>query len=146
MAGRALFYVAADDSVDTSDLVFERVRAIGSMRTRRLAAAARGEHERDDDEAPPGVVVGSIVPNSMPRNTTGPVTITGSGFQSGATVTFENGSGRAPAAANIIVVNDTTINATVSVHRKAKLSAWDVRVTNPDNSTGVLAEGFTVVP
>ncbi len=99
-----------------------------------------------DDETPVGVGVAGIAPNSLPRNTTAPVTITGSGFQQGATVTFENGGGRVPTATNIIVVNATTIDATVSVHRKAKLLVWDVRVTNPDGSSGVLVDGFTVTP
>ncbi len=96
---------------------------------------------------PPGdVTVTGIEPASIPAGTMINVSITGSDFRPEATVTFENGSGRAPAAANVIVQNATTINATVSVHRKAKLSAWDVRVTNPDSSTDVLPGGFTVVP
>ena len=98
-----------------------------------------------DDEAPPGVSVLSIDPDSMARDTTEFVTITGSGFQSGATVTFENGGGRAPTA-DVTSVNDTTIEAAVSVHKKAKLLVWDVRVTNPDSSSGVLVDGFTVTP
>ena len=99
-----------------------------------------------DDEAPPGLGVASIDPSSLPKNATAPVTITGSGFLSGAIVTFENGNGRAPTATNVVVVSATEIEATVSVHKKAKLSVWDVRVTNPGGSSGVLVDGFTVTP
>ncbi len=73
------------------------------------------------------------------------VTISGSGFQAGATVTFENGSGPA-LSANVTSVDGTTIEATVTVHKKAKRGvSWDVRVTNPDSSSDVLVGGFTVI-
>ena len=44
-----------------------------------------------DDEVPAGVSVTAIVPNSMSAGTTVTVTISGSGFAAGASVTFENG-------------------------------------------------------
>ena len=77
------------------------------------------------------------------------VTITGSGFQSGATVTLENGAGPAPAADVTNVSPDglmieATITAGSGGPRRPRV--WDVRVTNPDSSTGVLVDGFTVTP
>ena len=61
-------------------------------------------------------------------------------------MTFENGQGKAPSASNIVVVDITTITATVSASTKGKSGqfVWDVRVTNLDASTGVLLGGFTV--
>ncbi len=95
---------------------------------------------------PVGPSVDSITPTSLPRNTTQLVTITGSGFVDGAKVTFENGSGPAPSA-NVTSVGGTTIEALVSVHKKAKIGvSWDVRVTNPDGSSDVLLGGFTIAP
>jgi hypothetical protein len=44
------------------------------------------------------------------------------------------------------VANATTITATVSVKKGAKASLWNVRVTNPDASTGILLGGFRVTP
>ncbi|MDP2718902.1 MAG: CARDB domain-containing protein, partial [Dehalococcoidia bacterium] len=95
-----------------------------------------------------GVTVSSVTPNIIQSGSTVNVTIAGSGFLSGAAVTFENGAGPAPSAASIIVLDLNTITANVSTKaggpRRARL--WDVRVTNTDGSTGVLIGGLTVLP
>ncbi len=96
----------------------------------------------DDDGA--GVTVSSIVPDSMQAGTQVDVIISGSGFVDGASVTFENGAGVAPTA-DVTSVNSTTIEAVITAHKNAKAAAWDVRVTNPDASTGTLTAGFTVI-
>lgn len=91
------------------------------------------------------VTVASISPNALRRGTFATFTIRGSGFASGARVTFVNGSGPAPTASNIRVSTDgTTITLTVSISRRATVSTWDVRVTNTNTSTGVLSKAFTV--
>jgi len=72
------------------------------------------------------------------------VTITGSGFAAGMTVTFENGSGPPPVAKNVVVSSDgTTIQAMVTVKKgkPGKDPVWDVR-----GGSGVLFSGFTVKP
>jgi hypothetical protein len=98
----------------------------------------------DDDGAV--VTVSSIVPESMQAGTQVDVIISGSGFVDGASVTFENGTGVAPTADVTFVWPDgLTIEATVTAHKNAKDAVWDVRVTNPDASTGVLIDGFTVI-
>ncbi len=103
------------------------------------------------DFSPPGgpgeITVDDIFPNTMNAGTMINVTITGSDFQSGAAVTFENGKGAEPAASNIEVVNDATITATVDVGTNGppRNRVWDVRVTNPDASTGTLPAAFTVI-
>jgi hypothetical protein len=94
------------------------------------------------------VTVTSILPASAPNaNDSFAVTITGSGFASGASVTFLNGSGPAPVA-SVNTVSDTTIAATLTTKKGGKPveRKWDVRVTNPGGSFGVLAEGFTITP
>ena len=97
---------------------------------------------------PTGVTVTSIEPNTMPAATTEDVTITGSGFVTGAEVTFEDGQGPAPTASNIVVVDGNTITATITAKSGGppRDRVWDVRVTNPDGSSGVLVDGFTVTP
>ena len=98
---------------------------------------------------PTGVTVDSINPNTMPAGTTTDVTITGSGFVAGADVTFENGDGPAPITSNVVFVDADTITATVTAKRGGprRNRIWDVRVTNPDGSSGVLDDGgFTVTP
>ncbi len=42
------------------------------------------------------------------------------------------------------VTGDGSITATVSAHKKAKASAWDVVIANTDGSTGACAGCFTV--
>ncbi len=76
------------------------------------------------------------------------MTISGSGFQSGATVTFEGGQGIASEATVLLVLNAKTIVLRVNVRADAAFGpqAWDVRVTNPDGSTAVLSDAFTVIP
>ena len=97
-----------------------------------------------------GVTVSSITPSSMQRGETIPATISGSGFVSGASVAFENGScGKTPTATVTSVSPDgTTISATVnhSGGGAPKTCVWDLRVTNPDTSSDILVGGFTVTP
>ncbi len=89
------------------------------------------------------VTVSSIDPNSALAGSVVPVTITGSGFAADMGVSFENGSGPRPTASNVSVIDANTITATVSVKSGGGGSArvWDVRV-----GSGVLADGFTVLP
>lgn len=65
------------------------------------------------------------------------VTITGSSFVSGATVTFGG-----VAATNVVFVSDTTLRCTTGAHA---VGTVDVVVTNPDANTGTLAAAFTYV-
>jgi subtilisin len=95
-----------------------------------------------------GVTITSIDPSTMKAGSKIDVTIIGSGFANGAEVTFENGNGPAPTASNVAVENTNTITATVTAKSGGppRNRVWDVRVTNPDGSSGVLVDGFTVTP
>ena len=86
------------------------------------------------------------MPNTMDGGTSVIVSISGAGFVEGGNVTFENGQGPTPTASGITVVDASTITATVSVGGGGPKSCrvWDVRVTIPDGSTGVLDDGFRV--
>jgi Lysyl oxidase len=90
------------------------------------------------------VTVSSITPNSgSPGASISGAVIKGSGFAAGMAVGFENGSGPAPTAKNVQVVDANTITLTISIKaggsRRERL--WDVRV-----GSGVLPKGFKVVP
>ncbi len=101
------------------------------------------------NEPSAGVTVSSIDPNTMQAGTTiDVVTIVGSGFAAGTSVSFENGSGPAPTASNVVVVDASTITATVTAKGGGprRNRVWDVRVTNLDNSFDLLVDGFTVTP
>ena len=78
--------------------------------------------------------VSSVNPNGGPVAGGTPVTITGTNFAAGATVTFGG-----TAATNVVVVNGTTITATTPAH-----TAGAVTVTVTVNSqSGSLTNGFT---
>ncbi len=102
----------------------------------------------DVTDQPVGVTVTDITPNSVIEGSSVDVTISGSGFQTGATVSLEGGSGPTPAVLNVVVVDSSTITATIQTKSAGppKNRYWDVRVTNPDSGTGVLAGGFIVIP
>jgi hypothetical protein len=93
------------------------------------------------------VTLQSVVPNSAQAETTLSVVITGSGFQNGALITFEGGGGLPQEIKDVQVLNPTTIMFTLTVHNDTtSAQVWDVRVTNPDTSTAVLEDAFTVNP
>ncbi len=94
------------------------------------------------------VMVTAINPNTMQAGSTISVSITGSGFITGADVTFENGAGPTPTASEVVVIDSTTITAKITAKSGGppRSRVWDVRVTNPDGSSGVLVNGLTVTP
>ncbi len=79
--------------------------------------------------------VSSVTPNSGLIGGGTAVTIAGTNFVSGATVTFGG-----TAATNVVVVGGTQITATTPAHAAG---AVDVVVTNPDTQTATLSNGFT---
>ncbi|MFY9908302.1 MAG: IPT/TIG domain-containing protein, partial [Candidatus Sulfotelmatobacter sp.] len=85
--------------------------------------------------APPTVT--SVSPSSGSTGGGTAVTITGTNFVAGATVTFGS-----TAATNVVVVNSTTITATTPA---GGAGAVTVTVTNPSSQNGSLANGYTYV-
>jgi len=94
------------------------------------------------------VTIQNINPTSAQANTTVTMTITGSGFQTGAAVSFEGGQGLPQQVLGVQVVDLATIVVTLNAQNdgSAGPQVWDVRVTNLDNSSAVLMDTFTVVP
>lgn len=94
------------------------------------------------------VTVQSVTPNTATANTTVILTITGSGFQNGAVVAFEGGFGPLQEVVAVQVLNPNTLAVTVTTRNDGALGAqvWDIRVTNPNTSTAVLLDAFTVTP
>jgi hypothetical protein len=81
--------------------------------------------------------VTSILPNSGSTAGGTAVTITGTNFVAGATVTFGG-----TAATNVVVVSSTSITATTPAGSAGAVTAT---VTNPGPQSGSLANGFTYV-
>jgi hypothetical protein len=98
--------------------------------------------------APAQVTIQSVTPNTAIADTAVVLTITGTGFQTGAGVSFEGGQGLPQEVISVQVVNPNTISVTVTARNDGSLGAqvWDIRVTNPDTSSAVLLDAFTVEP
>jgi len=95
-----------------------------------------------------GISVTSITPNYVDEGQSKVVTISGSGFKSGASVTLSNGSGPTPNVSNVEVVDGKTITAIITTKNGGppRERLWDVTVTNTDASTDTLVGGFKVIP
>lgn len=95
----------------------------------------------------PQPIIQNITPNSAAADTVVNVTITGANFVNGAVVSLEGGQGTPPQVTTPAqVVNPTTIVITLNtaVDSSFGTQAWDVRVTNPNNTTVVVPDAFTV--
>ena len=79
--------------------------------------------------------VTAVTPNRGPAGGGTAMTIAGSNFKSGATVTFGGA-----AAESVTVVSSSQITCTTPAHYP---EAVDVVVTNPGGATGTLTRGFT---
>ena len=95
---------------------------------------AENPHSVSVDDRP---VVTIVTPNTGPAEGGTAVSIMGSNFKPGATVTFGG-----MAASNVTVVSSNQITATTPAHFP---NTVDVRVNNPDDQFGVLLNGFTFV-
>jgi len=104
------------------------------LKTRRvLRMPARYVTGETEPAAPPTLT--SIDPDTGSVDGGDSVTITGTDFVDGATVTFGGSS-----ATSVVVVSDTSITCVTPAHAAA---AVDVVVTNPDAQSDTLASGFT---
>src|SRR5580658_1755372 len=85
----------------------------------------------------PAPTVTSVSPNSGATGGGTAVTITGTNFASGATVTFGSAT-----ATSVVVSNSTSITATTPA---GTAGAVNVTVTNPGGQSAILTNGFTYV-
>ena len=89
----------------------------------------------------------SVDPVHAQADTAVTMTILGSGFHAGALVAFEGGQGKIQEILAVQVVDSHTIIVTMTARNDtASMQLWDVRVTNPDSTTFLLEEAFTVTP
>ncbi|MDP2702380.1 MAG: S8 family serine peptidase, partial [Candidatus Rokubacteria bacterium] len=88
----------------------------------------------------PGPVPTSIAPTTALLGATLNVTITGTGFASGATSSF----GAGITVNNTTFVSSTQLTANITILANATPGARTVSVTNPSAGTGTLANAFTI--
>jgi hypothetical protein len=86
------------------------------------------------------VTVTSVAPNQGAQGATVPVTINGSGFVSGASVSV----GAGITVSNVVVGSATQITATLTIASAAATGARNLTVTNSGGGSGTLTGGFAV--
>jgi GH18 family chitinase len=90
------------------------------------------------------LTVTGIAPNNMTKGDIITTSIYGTGFQTGAVVTF-GGSGFAPTVLNTeIAEEEITIDVTRDTRGPKRDYVYDVTVTNPDGGSVTLPQAFTV--
>lgn len=105
----------------------------GGVDSLGMIALELAESGAVEPDPPPEIT--SVDPNSGSESGGTSITITGTGFQSGATVTIGGN-----AATSVTVVNATTITCTTPA---GSPGAANVVVTNPDSQSDTLVGGFT---
>lgn len=108
-----------------------------------LDPAARTVQVLGEEDPGANVVIGSLIPATIQAGNSLPVTISGEGFDSSLSVSFENGSGPTPVVSNVYVENGNTIHAVVTVRSGGphRTRTFDLRV-----GSAVLPGALTIFP
>jgi hypothetical protein len=130
----ATFGISTTATLSTRDV---RVTSLG------VQSAVNAPADQFTVVAAPTPTVTGVSPNSGVRGTNVSVTISGTNFANGATVTAGGGGVTVSA---VTVVNSTTITATFGISATATLSTRDVRVTSlgVQSPVNAPADHFTV--
>jgi hypothetical protein len=102
-----------------------------------LLASASCAGGSTSDPSARSPVVTSVVPVSGSTNGGTPISVAGAGFDSAASLTFDG-----IPATGVVVTNDTTIMARTPAHAAGSV---DVRVRNPDGTSGVLSRAYQYI-
>lgn len=121
-----------NSSVSTASMLFEIKGGTSQVEANAPGKVIFDNFEVGSNSAP---TVTAISPNSGSTSGGTSVTITGTGFLSGATVSIGG-----TAATGVSVVSSTSITATTPAHTAGTV---DVVVTNTDSQNGTLSNGFT---
>jgi hypothetical protein len=99
----------------------------------------------NDDVDPSALSIDPITLSGSPGDPPIPVTLTGTGFDLGASITLENGSGKTPSITILEPITSTEIMLEIEIPSKgAKIIDWQLTVTNPDGNSDFVI--FSVVP
>ena len=91
------------------------------------------------------VTITSVDPNEGGQEDIVHLTVGGTGFADGASLTLSNGTVTIAATSVAVASGGASLSGDVDLHGAA-LGAYDLTVTNPDSSTAVANGAFTVVP
>ncbi len=93
----------------------------------------------------PTLTVSSISPNSgMPDSSISITSLSGTGFQSGATVKLQRAGSIDITATAVSVATPSLITCQFAIPSSTSTGAWNVLVTNPDGQSATLPSGFSV--
>nr|AUN35700.1 hypothetical protein [uncultured bacterium] len=123
-----------NSSISTSSIIFELKGGTFQSETNAPGTVIFDNFEVASNGTPAPTVT-AISPTSGSTSGGTSVTITGTGFSSGATVTLGGTS-----ATSVTVVSSTSITATTPAHSAGTVN---VVVTNTDTQSGTLSNGFT---
>jgi PKD repeat protein len=87
----------------------------------------------------------STSPTAGTRGTNFPISIYGTGFVNGATISLKKSGSTDIAVSSVVFGSGTTLTGTLSLPAGSATGAWNVVVTNPDTKTGTLTNGFTIM-
>lgn len=121
-------------SISTSAIIFE-VKGGTSLEEANAPGKVIFDNFEAASNSAPAPTVTAISPTSGSTSGGTSVTITGTGFSSGATVSLGG-----TAATNVTVVSSTSITATTPAHAAGTVN---VVVTNTDSQNGTLSSGYT---
>jgi hypothetical protein len=91
------------------------------------------------------VSISSVDPNEGGQEDIVHLTVSGTGFADGASLTLSNGTASIAATSVVVASGGGSLSADVDLHGAA-LGSYSVTVTNPDSSNAVASGAFTVVP
>jgi subtilisin family serine protease len=134
VADGGAFYVFASD--------YNPTPFIGGASFVVTAFMADGTTASASATLPPLPSISGVSPSSGVLGTSPAVTITGTGFQPGATVAF----GAGVTVSSTTIVSATQISASLTIASGATVGPRDVTVTNPDGQSAVRPGGFAVQP
>ena len=107
--------------------------------------ASSGSSVAVDDSSvssfPIGPTLTAVSPSSRGQGSTTTMTLTGTGFEQGATVTL---SGKGVLLSSVVVNSYTSITATVTVKASAKAGTHTITVTNPDGASIACTNCLTI--
>jgi PKD repeat protein len=86
----------------------------------------------------------STNPTAGTRGTNFPISVYGTGFVNGATISLKKSGSADIAVSPVVFGSGTTLTGTLSIPASSATGTWNVVVTNPDTQTGTLTNGFTV--
>jgi hypothetical protein len=113
----------------------------GTVQAVAATSSAVSVNDSSVSSFPVGPKMTSVTPSSRGQGSTTTMTLTGTGFEQGATVTV---SGKGVLLSSVVVNSYTSITASVTVKASAKAGTRTITVTNPDGASIACTNCLTI--